>query len=74
MNWDIDAGAPSFGTDPPSDEIQRDPSRLEVFKDYVRNIADWLSTPTAGGIHPRVDGEHSGAVPQRETAVKEEAP
>ena len=42
MNWDIDAGAPSFVTEPPGDEIKRDPSRLEVFKDYVRNIARWL--------------------------------
>jgi hypothetical protein len=42
MNWDIDAGAPSFVTEPPSDEMKRDPSRLEVFKDYVRNIARWL--------------------------------
>ena len=42
MNWDVDRGAPSFVTDRPSDEIQRDPSRLEVFQDYVRNIADWL--------------------------------
>ena len=45
MNWDIDAGAPSFVTEPPSDEMKRDPSRLEVFKDYVRNIARWLDTP-----------------------------
>src|SRR6185437_12275440 len=28
MNWDVDSGAPSFVTEPPSDEIQRDPSRL----------------------------------------------
>jgi hypothetical protein len=43
LNWDIDAGAPSFVTELPSDEIKRDPSRLEVFKDYVRNIACWLA-------------------------------
>ena len=42
MNWDVDCGAPSFVTEPPSDEIKRDPSRLEAFKDYVRNIARWL--------------------------------
>ena len=42
MNWDIDRGAPSFVTDPPGSEIKQDPSRLEAFKDYVRNIADWL--------------------------------
>jgi hypothetical protein len=43
MNWDPDAGAPSFVTEPPGDEIKRDPSRLEIFKDYVRNIARWLT-------------------------------
>ena len=36
MNWDTDAGAPSFVTEPPGDEMKRDPSRLEIFKDYVR--------------------------------------
>jgi hypothetical protein len=46
VNWDVDRGAPSFVTEPPSDEIKRDPSRLETFKDYVRNIARWL-TPHA---------------------------
>jgi hypothetical protein len=42
MNWDPDAGAPSFVTDPPGTEIRRDPSRMQIFKDYVRNIARWL--------------------------------
>ena len=46
MNWDIDAGAPTFVTDPPGDEIRHDPSRLVDFKEYVRNIARWL-TPGA---------------------------
>ncbi len=45
MNWDIDAGAPSFVTEPPGTRSKRDPSRLEVFKDYVRNIARWLDEP-----------------------------
>jgi hypothetical protein len=44
MNWDIDRGAPSFVTDPPSDQMKRDPARLETFKDYVRNIAQWLQS------------------------------
>jgi hypothetical protein len=43
MNWDTDSGAPSFVTEAPGDEIKRDPSRLQVFKDYVHNIARWLS-------------------------------
>ena len=40
--WDTDLGCPSFITDRPGYEIKRDPSRLEAFKDYVRNIARWL--------------------------------
>ncbi|MBV8637568.1 MAG: hypothetical protein JO322_05740 [Candidatus Eremiobacteraeota bacterium] len=42
INWDVDKGAPSFVTDKPSDEMKKDPSRLEIFKQYVRNIARWL--------------------------------
>jgi hypothetical protein len=42
MNWDIESPTPSFVTEPPGDEIKRDPSRLELFKDYVHNIAQWL--------------------------------
>jgi hypothetical protein len=42
VNWDVDRGAPSFVTDEPSDEMKRDPARLEIFKDYVRNVAGWL--------------------------------
>ena len=48
MNWDTDAGAPSFVTEPPGDEIKRDPSRLAIFKDYVHNIARWLGVVTEG--------------------------
>jgi hypothetical protein len=43
MNWDTDAGAPSFVAEPPGDGIKRDPSRLVIFKDYVHNIARWLA-------------------------------
>jgi hypothetical protein len=46
-NWDLDCGAPSFVTEPPGMQIKSDPSRLLVFKDYVRNVADWLQ-PTGG--------------------------
>lgn len=42
LNWDTERGAPSFVTDEPGDEIKRDPARMEIFKDYVRNIARWL--------------------------------
>jgi hypothetical protein len=41
-NWDLDRGAPSFVSEPPGSEIKADPSRLEIFKDYVRNVATWL--------------------------------
>jgi hypothetical protein len=41
-NWDPRAGAPSFVTDPPTDEVIRDPQRLEDVKTYVRNAAQWL--------------------------------
>jgi hypothetical protein len=47
LNWDVHAGAPSFVTDPPGHEIERDPVRLDVFKDYVRNLADWID-PSPG--------------------------
>jgi len=42
-NWDLDCGAPTFVSEPPGSEIKADPSRLAVFKDYVRNLAMWLT-------------------------------
>jgi hypothetical protein len=44
-NWDTDRGAPDFVTDIPTQEIKQDPARFVIFKDYVRNIADWLHRP-----------------------------
>ncbi len=41
-NWDLDSGAPSFVTETPGTQIKADPARLEVFKDYVSNLANWL--------------------------------
>ncbi|HTI78174.1 MAG TPA: hypothetical protein VL634_24445 [Mycobacterium sp.] len=41
-NWDLDRGAPSFVTEVPGHQIKADLSRLDVFKDYVRNLATWL--------------------------------
>ncbi len=46
VNWDPDLGCPSFVTDKPGHEIKDDPSRLEIFKEYVRNIARWLAGKT----------------------------
>ena len=56
MNWDVCAGAPSFVTDVASDEIARDPSRLAVFKDYVHNIARWLTTASVVRPAPQRPG------------------
>lgn len=52
-NWDTDRGAPSFVTELPGAQIKEDPYPLAVFKDYVRNIANWLQ-PVAGERHPAV--------------------
>jgi hypothetical protein len=41
-NWDLDCGAPSFVSEPAGGQIKADPARLQVFKNYVRNIAEWL--------------------------------
>jgi hypothetical protein len=45
-NWDLDRGAPSFVTEAPGTQIKAEPSRLEIFKEYVRNIATWLEPAT----------------------------
>lgn len=42
-NWDTSKGCPSFVTEPPGDEIKRDPRKLDDVKTYVRNVARWLS-------------------------------
>ena len=47
MNWDSRLGAPSFVTEPFGDEIRNDGSRLDAFKDVVRNIARWLAVGSA---------------------------
>jgi hypothetical protein len=52
-NWDLSCGAPSFVDEPPGTQIHDDPSRLEIFKDYVRNLADWLRPHPHAGL----DGE-----------------
>jgi hypothetical protein len=44
-NWDIASGMPSFVTDPPGDGIAKDPATLEIYKDYVTNLAAWLCGP-----------------------------
>jgi hypothetical protein len=53
-NWDLDRGAPSFVTEPPGSQIKIDPSRLGIFKDYVRNLANWLQLPRHGQCNQSV--------------------
>jgi quercetin dioxygenase-like cupin family protein len=48
-NWDLACGSPSFVSEPPGTQILADPSRLAVFKDYVRNVADWLHPAVCTG-------------------------
>jgi hypothetical protein len=42
-NWDTSKGCPSFLTEPPGDEIKRNPARLADIKTYVKNAARWLA-------------------------------
>lgn len=56
-NWDLAAGAPSFVSEPPGTQIAEDPSRLEVFKDYIANVAAWLQPVSTTGF------QGSGRVP-----------
>lgn len=47
MNWDARADAPPFVTEPRGNGLHEEPARLEVFKDYIRNIAHWLAPENA---------------------------
>jgi hypothetical protein len=42
-NWDTSKGCPSFLAEPPGDQIQREPEKLEDVKTYVSNAARWLA-------------------------------
>src|ERR1044071_3166490 len=42
-NWDTSMGCPSFLMEPPGDQIQREPEKLEDVKTYVSNLARWLA-------------------------------
>jgi hypothetical protein len=42
-NWDPAAGCPAFVTDPPGDGIARFPEALRSTRQYVSNVAFWLS-------------------------------
>jgi hypothetical protein len=42
-NWDTSMGCPTFLTEPPGEEIKRNPEQLDDVKTYVRNLAVWLA-------------------------------
>jgi hypothetical protein len=42
-NWDTSKGCPSFLAEPPGDQIDREPEKLEDIKTYVGNLARWLA-------------------------------
>lgn len=47
-NWDPSKGCPSFVDEPPGDEAQKDPARLDDVRTYVRNLALWLAPASRG--------------------------
>ena len=42
-NWDTDAGCPSFVEELPGDGVKRESEKLNDIKQYVANVARWLS-------------------------------
>lgn len=42
-NWNIELGCPTFLEEPPGDEYKREPEKLNDVKQYVANVAGWLS-------------------------------
>lgn len=42
-NWDTSMGCPSFLAEPPGDQIEREPGKMDDVKTYVRNLAHWLA-------------------------------
>ena len=42
-NWDISKGCPSFVSEPPGDQIRREPEKLRDVKAFVSNVAQWLA-------------------------------
>jgi hypothetical protein len=41
-NWNVASGAPSTARDSSGDGIAKDPATLEIYKDYITNLAGWL--------------------------------
>jgi len=42
-NWDTSKSCPSFLSEPPGDQIKREPEKLQDVKTYVSNLARWLA-------------------------------
>jgi hypothetical protein len=42
-NWDTSKGCPSGVTEPPGEQVRRDPARLADIRTYVSNVARWLA-------------------------------
>ena len=42
-NWDTSMGCPSFLTEPPGQQVKREPEKLDDIKAYVHNLAVWLA-------------------------------
>ncbi|HYX30557.1 MAG TPA: hypothetical protein VE863_18615 [Pyrinomonadaceae bacterium] len=42
-NWDTSMGCPSFLLEPPGNQIDREPEKLNDVKTYVANVAAWLA-------------------------------
>ncbi len=42
-NWDTDAGCPTFLAEPPGTQCKDEPSKLNDIKQYVTNVAAWLT-------------------------------
>lgn len=42
-NWDVSKGCPLFVLEPPGDQIQKEPERINDIKTFVKNAALWLA-------------------------------
>lgn len=43
MNWDADASGPPRVSGHRGTQLLEEPAKLDVYKDYIRNVAHWLS-------------------------------
>lgn len=43
-NWNIHSGCPGFVEEPPGNQFEREPEKLDDVKQYIANAAKWLSS------------------------------